>query len=232
MRYALLIALFVFVAIGCDSGVSDNDDLSCVSTPIPGTLQPFELGNFWDYELVNFSGEIVYTLRREVTDQLETTSEDATPIFVISEYRLDDPEDIRRSIWTNTPAGLQQAGYVLDDDTLIVNALTYPYPSDVGIQFESYWFDEDPNTGELLPIPRHEFEVTSASHVTSIPLGDFDTVVFEEKRYSLDDVWVGPYFHQYAPGIGLVAIDGSRLATEGGLRPSPQTRLVDYCLMQ
>jgi len=234
IRFIVLSAFLCVIATGCEIlGNDANEELECLTKPIPGVFHPLEVGNRWEYESpVNLTQEYP-NLIYEVTGKLEQTDELGSELFVVSRYRKGEEPFANPRIWANSDQGFEYAGYITDDDTLLGTSHTFSFPTFDGQVSPVFSVRRDEEDGSIVRNIYNELEVLAVDHSTIVPMGEFETIVYVEKWYVSPgaDFPTGPFLHSFAPGVGRVARDHG--ANNQDLEvEAPSLRLVDYCLMQ
>lgn len=199
MKNIILSLVIAILLTSC--GIFDNDDNKLQE----GVLQPFAVGNWWEYEIQRFSEPD--TVREVVSELVEVTVGDETFISFAWNSEI-DWGDFPEYIWLarNGDQGLYLMGGVAETDTLFINALQYKYPAEVGETWE---------------VPQvsfsrtdYQFYISDTLSVTLIdnnrqietPSGKYSCFVYYfQVSMGYDVLGYFGYYLYYKPGIGLVA---------------------------
>jgi len=218
--------------VGCDTQLEPEDEVAkeCLMQPIPGVLQPLEVGNYWLLDLWDEFGEIARSDRHEITGSFISREDDSKVYFV---KERNPPSDVKE-ILINTEVGLHSAGLIVGSDTVMAELVTWPYPSEVGEPFIKRLVMDDGNGGNIIGDFEFPYEVVSTGFSTVTSVKTYQTYVYEARSTThpaFDHPLVEEFYH-FAPGIGLVATNYRALTSDFPSSNWPTFRLREYCLMQ
>ncbi len=227
-----LIVIIPFWFGGCDSGIAGGDAaLVCSNHAVAGTLRPLEVGNSWSFEVTDFFGEVLDTLRHEITSELSAARFDNNRAFVLKRFNLDTASSADMRIWVDSGDGQSMEGFIGDQDTVLVRFLKYPFPAKEGDTFYSYTWTRSTETGQLSIKDSTRYDVVGTNSIIDSPAGLFTTTVFKYYHQTQPDVSGNDIYLHFAPGYGLVARREWSRGISTSTPPEFQHMLIDYCLM-
>ncbi|GMQ83220.1 MAG: hypothetical protein BMS9Abin05_2710 [Rhodothermia bacterium] len=224
-----LIALVTLMS--CDSN-SDPPSLVCTNDPIPGPLVPMEVGNYWDYDILDHKGEVTDSARFEILEEIFLDElGGANRQFVANWHDIGSPAQETREIWTDENDGTHFSGFIMGVDTAAADFLRFGYPATPGDVFVGYDYTRDSETGILVKTDTSEYTLVAVDEIIQTPAGRFSTYVYKVLRDPPGGVLWGTWLYlHYAPGFGLVArvVWPGRAERQGEIEL--QFLLRDYCL--
>lgn len=175
-------------------------------TPVPGQLQPLEVGNYWNYELRNFNNEVIDSSRYEILNEVRHRNYlDDLRRFAGTWISPSGPDSNRRAVYLNQSDGLHLVGLINGSDTAAVNFMVYPFPADSGTVFYSYDQKRIDGTDQFEATDSTRYELVSTDTRVDTPAGAFETYAYRRFEPPPFDVRWGDYtYFHFAPGIGLV----------------------------
>ncbi|MBI3580437.1 MAG: hypothetical protein HY089_13615 [Ignavibacteriales bacterium] len=182
--------------------------LAHCESPLPpeemGELMPSETGNYWFYQVWNFTAPD--TFKGEITRQVEVTIDGEK--HLASAYTSYLPNNWRPSyewLYWNGPDGLYQLGGITKTDTFLYKTLMFKYPAKVGESWSFkriyYGYDQKFHFFDTLTV-----SLLGKNEEIDTPAGKFKCYAYTYRKRPADDVFEEwDYYYYYYAGIGEVA---------------------------
>ncbi len=237
----LTLCFALLLEMGCDSAspvqsklpddidpepksILENLDYACSSEPVGSNMQPLWPGNNWRYQFRrrgNVRDTIVVAVGNDFVDNTGTTT---YPIHI---YPLQSSPTELAYLFQNRGGTLAEVGVASESDTLYHNAVTYPFPGEIGQVFPRTFLGWG-SDGVLFTGRTVDMSIVNTDTTIFIDSQSFRATTYEYYSPPSFDVSLGEIVKEYySAGVGRILIE---ITTENETLPWETFTLMDYCL--